>query len=96
MTRYILTKPHFIDNQVKDAGTEIETDAPPSLGMEGVDDEGRKKCEARDEEMKKRRDQAVASGAVSKVMADNVIPKPEKPPPADEQEDSSHGRRPRR
>lgn len=97
MTKYVLTKPHFLDNRYLEAGQEVETDDPPSLGMEGVDEEGKAKCKARDEQRAKALEQAVAGGKVSRIIADNLSPKPQAPPePEEEEEPHKVGRRPTR
>ena len=98
MAKYVLTKPHFIENRYIEAGTSYETDDPPSLGMEGVDDEGKRKCKDRDEKRAASIEQAVAGGKMSKIVAENLSPKPEAPPESDQDEDDSHkpGRRPTR
>lgn len=97
MTKYILTKPHFIGNRLMEAGTEYETDDPPSLGMEGVDDEGEAKCKERDEKRAKSIEQAVTGGRMSRIVAENLSPKPEPLPEPDEEEDPPRaGRRPTR
>lgn len=89
MAKYVLTKPHFINNRYIEAGVGYETDDPPSLGMEGVDDEGKAKCKERDEKRAKSIEQAVAGGKMSKIVAENLSPKPEPAPPDDEDKEES-------
>jgi hypothetical protein len=92
MTRYRLTKDHFIpddDDPINGpvlhvAGTEIEWgDKLPSLAMEGLDDEGRKKIKDRATAEKEKREKAAAQlppGASTRIM-DSVIPKVEESEP---------------
>lgn len=90
MTRYRLTKDHFIadpDNPqagplLHIAGTEVEYgDAVPTLGMEGIDDEGRAKIKARaDEEREKKRAAAAQAPGKSTTIMDRVVPRVEEEP----------------
>jgi hypothetical protein len=95
VTKYVLTKPHFLDNSIKDVGEEVELpdDARPSLGMEGIDAEGRAKCEQRDKENREKIEKAVASGQLSRTLAENVIPKAEKLPVDVGEDGHGQGRR---
>jgi hypothetical protein len=99
MAKYILTKPHFIGNRYIEAGVEYETDDPPSLGMEGVDDGAKAKCKERDDKRRASIDQAVGTGKMSRMVAENLSPKPEPIPESDEEDDDEPhkpGRRPTR
>ena len=57
MTQFRLSKPHYLRHNKAEPGTEvlveagsvIEWEGPPSLGMEAVDEEGAAKCKERDE-----------------------------------------------
>jgi hypothetical protein len=92
MTRYRLTKDHFLvdaDNPADGpvlhvAGTEVEWDEKmPTLAMEGIDDEGRKKVKERAEAEREKRAKAAAQlppGASTRIM-DSVIPKVEESEP---------------
>jgi hypothetical protein len=114
MTAFRLTKPHYLRRGKEgESGTEVYVEAgevidwrgPPTLGMEGVDDDGIAKCKERDEKRKNAQQQAVAQGRMSKVMAENIGPKTEPPPPEhdDDRDDSDdsddphpRGKRPKR
>jgi len=85
MTRYKLTREHFIieeDNPsdgpvLHAAGTEVEWgDKVPTLGMEGIDEEGRRKCKERAAAERDKRTQAqqATPGQSTRIM-DSVIPK---------------------
>ena len=96
MTTYKLTKPHFLRSGKAGelgtetwvpAGEEIDWDAPPTLGMEGIDDEGRAKCKERDEKRRISTEQSVQQGRLSRVMAENIGPKTE---PLPEEDDEPH------
>jgi hypothetical protein len=102
MTRYRLTKPHYLRHNKAEAGTEvlveagevIEWEGPPSLGMEAVDDEGRAKCRERDEKRDRSKQQAVQSGRMSQVTADNIGPKPEPTTDHDDDDDDDDDDKP--
>lgn len=106
MTQYRLTAPHFLrSGKEGEQGTEvlvpvgevIEWPGVPSLGMEGIDDEGKAKCKERDEKRKAFQQQAVQEGRMSRVMAENIGPKPHvEEPEEQEHEDHHRGRRPKR
>jgi hypothetical protein len=105
MTQYRLTAPHYLrSGKEGEAGTEVyvpvgdlvEWPGPPTLGMEGVDDEGKAKCKERDEKRRAQTAEAVAAGRLSRIQAENLGPKPT--PTEDEAEDDEphRGRRPKR
>lgn len=102
MTKYVLTRPHFIHRTGADtpvlveAGETIEWgDLDPSLGMAGVDEDGEAKCKKRDEKLRAQKDEAVASGRISRVVADS-LPKAEPAPELPDEDDEPHGRGRRR
>lgn len=97
MVKYVLTKQHFLNNVIQEPGTEVEWgDQPPSLGMEGIDDAGKAKCKERDDKQRGAREQAVKSGFMSQIAAENVVPKPEQPPVDEDEDDEDHPTRGRR
>lgn len=92
MTKYKLTRQHFIVNPenpqagplLHEAGTEVEwDDKEPTLGMEGLDEEGRKKCKERAAQEKEKRERA-AHGAPpgrSTTIMDTVVPRADEEQP---------------
>lgn len=91
MTRYRLTREHFIPHPdspdqgplLHPAGEEVEWgDAEPTLGMEGIDEEGKKKVKARADQEKVKRE-AAAAGAPqrSTTVMDTVVPRVEEEQP---------------
>jgi hypothetical protein len=84
LAKYRLTKPHFINNELREAGTELETDEFPSLGMEALDEEAASACKQRDKQQQERRRRAQAAG-MSQITLDNLVPKvePEQPEESD-------------
>lgn len=85
MTRYKLTRQHFIPDtenpeggpRLMEAGAEVEWgDNPPTLGMEGVDEAGRKRVNERAAEERGKREAAAAKApGKSTTVMDNVVPR---------------------